>query len=77
MSARTAGQIALITAGAAVTGFIGYAFYFDYQRRHNPAFRKNLKKQARKIKAEAEAKEAVQKANNTAVRLGLYPSLAR
>lgn len=37
-----AGQIALITAGAAVTGVLGYALYFDYMRRNSPEFRKGL-----------------------------------
>jgi import receptor subunit TOM20 len=38
-----AGQVALITAGAAVTGVLGYALYFDYMRRNSPAFRKGLR----------------------------------
>lgn len=39
-----ASQIALISAGAAVTGVLGYAVYFDYMRRNSPEFRKGLSK---------------------------------
>lgn len=38
-----AGQVALITAGAAVTSVVGYALYFDYMRRNSPTFRKGLR----------------------------------
>jgi import receptor subunit TOM20 len=43
MSARSATQIALLTAATAVTGLVGYAVYFDYMRRNNPEFRKNIR----------------------------------
>lgn len=42
MSGRTAAQVAGITALTAVTGLLGYAIYFDYQRRNNPEFRKGI-----------------------------------
>ena len=47
------------TVGTAVTGFLAYAFYFDYRRRHDPGFRKALKRQSRKTAkaAKAEAEE--------------------
>lgn len=38
-----AGQVALLTAGAAVTGVLGYAVYFDYMRRNSATFRKGLR----------------------------------
>lgn len=41
--ARTAGQIALITAGTLATGALGYAIYFDYMRRNSPEFRRSLR----------------------------------
>jgi import receptor subunit TOM20 len=44
MSARSATQIVLLTAATAVTGLVGYAVYFDYMRRNNPDFRKNIRK---------------------------------
>ena len=42
MASRSTTQIALLATAAAVTGVVGYAVYFDYQRRHNPEFRKGL-----------------------------------
>lgn len=41
--AQTAGRIALLTAGAVATGFVGYAIYFDYMRRNSPDFRRSLR----------------------------------
>lgn len=35
-------RIAAVTAGVAALGFVSYALYFDYRRRHDPVFRKNL-----------------------------------
>jgi hypothetical protein len=44
MSQRSsAGQIALLTTGVIVTGFLGYAVYFDYQRRNSASFRKGIR----------------------------------
>ncbi|CAO3703867.1 unnamed protein product [Rhizopus stolonifer] len=34
--------IALITTGSIVTAGLGYILYFDYKRRNNPTFRKQL-----------------------------------
>ncbi|KAL8902822.1 MAG: hypothetical protein Q9171_007592 [Xanthocarpia ochracea] len=57
--------IALATLGALTTGLLVYAAYFDHKRRTDPEFRKNLKREARRIakaaKEEAEAKGANQK----------------
>jgi import receptor subunit TOM20 len=73
--------IVAATVGTVATGFIGvfficsfeaqlimliaYAFYFDYKRRNDPQFRKQLKKeskrQARAAKEEAEAQTVQQR----------------
>lgn len=60
--ARTAGQIALITAGTLATGALGYAIYFDYMRRNSPEFRRSLRKQAEKVQAEEKRRTEVLKA---------------
>jgi import receptor subunit TOM20 len=36
-------QIVGVSVGAAALSVVGYAVYFDYQRRHNPAFRRSLR----------------------------------
>ncbi|EOD43562.1 Protein import receptor MAS20-related protein [Neofusicoccum parvum] len=57
--------VVLASVGVAVTGFVAYAFYFDYKRRNDVEFRKALKreskKQARAAKEEAEAGQAQQR----------------
>ncbi|GFZ52104.1 hypothetical protein JCM24511_09877 [Saitozyma sp. JCM 24511] len=65
MSARSATQIALLTAATAVTGLVGYAVYFDYMRRNNPEFRKNIRKQHKKLAAEAETRAKEERERNT------------
>jgi hypothetical protein len=40
------GQIALITAGTAAAGLLGYCVYFDYMRRNSSEFRKGLREYA-------------------------------
>ncbi|CZS88771.1 probable mitochondrial import receptor subunit tom-20 [Rhynchosporium agropyri] len=51
--------IVATTVGTLATGFVAYAVYFDYKRRNDPQFRKQLKKeskrQAKVAKEEAEA----------------------
>lgn len=50
----------IITASVAAlaTGFVAYAVYFDYQRRADPNFRRNLRKNERKQhRAEKDAAE--------------------
>ncbi|KUJ16381.1 mitochondrial import receptor subunit tom-20 [Mollisia scopiformis] len=51
--------IVAATIGTVATGFLAYAVYFDYKRRNDPQFRKQLKKeskrQAKAAKEEAEA----------------------
>jgi len=50
--------IVSISVGTVVTGLVAYAVYFDYRRRNDPEFRKQLKResrrQARIAKEEAE-----------------------
>ncbi|KAI8956228.1 hypothetical protein F4801DRAFT_6178 [Xylaria longipes] len=50
--------IATISAATAVTGLLAYALYFDHQRRADPDFRKNLRREERR-QARAEKEEAV------------------
>ncbi|KAI1422410.1 mitochondrial import receptor subunit tom-20 [Xylaria sp. FL1777] len=50
--------IATISVATAATGLLAYALYFDYQRRANPDFRKNLRREERR-QARAEKEEAV------------------
>ena len=54
--------VILATAGTLAAGAIAYAAYFDYRRRSDPEFRKNLKKQHKKVQKakEEEGKAAEQ-----------------
>lgn len=52
--------IALTTAGVLATGALAYAFYFDYRRRNDSEFRRNLKRQHKKV---AKSNEAAAKAS--------------
>ncbi|WVQ68543.1 hypothetical protein V866_000132 [Kwoniella sp. B9012] len=65
MSASTPIRIAGATAAVALTGFLGYAVYFDYMRRHSPEFRKGLKKQHKKLAVAAEAQSKAEKERNS------------
>jgi mitochondrial import receptor subunit TOM20 len=57
--------IAALTVGTVLTGFVGYAIYFDHRRRTDPEFRKALKRESKKqqkeAKQQAEAAGAQQK----------------
>ncbi|ORZ21253.1 MAS20 protein import receptor-domain-containing protein [Absidia repens] len=55
-------QVALIAAGVAVTAGVGYLIYFDQKRRSDPSFRKQLKKERKKVakKEKVEKEEAEQ-----------------
>lgn len=57
--------IAAISVGTIATGFLAYAIYFDHKRRNDPEFRKQLKRESKRIqraaKEEAEAHGAEQK----------------
>ncbi|KAI2637198.1 mitochondrial import receptor subunit tom-20 [Hypomontagnella submonticulosa] len=50
--------IVSISAATAATGLLAYAIYFDYQRRADPNFRRNLRREERR-QARAEKEEAV------------------
>ncbi|TRX98723.1 hypothetical protein FHL15_000065 [Xylaria flabelliformis] len=50
--------IATISVATAATGLLAYALYFDHQRRANPDFRKNLRREERR-QARVEKEEAV------------------
>lgn len=74
--------IVAASVGTVATGLIAYAVYFDYKRRNDPNFRKELKKQskrqARVAKEEAEAntvrqREAIKAAVEEAKQEG-FPS---
>ncbi|CAL9736632.1 mitochondrial import receptor subunit Tom20p [Monosporozyma servazzii] len=47
-------RVLTLSSVAAVLGATGYAFWFDYQRRNNAEFRKNLKQRVKKQKKQAE-----------------------
>jgi import receptor subunit TOM20 len=61
LTARPATIVAL-AAGAAVASLAAYAVYFDHRRRHDPEFRRALRREARKHekqqKADAEKQAA-------------------
>lgn len=44
-----------ITTGAVLLGAASYLFYFDYQRRHSPEFRRSLRQKSKKYSQEKEA----------------------
>lgn len=48
------------TAATALTAFTAYAIYFDYKRRHDVAFRRNLKKESKRQAKEAKEAEGAQ-----------------
>ncbi|KAI1491476.1 mitochondrial import receptor subunit tom-20 [Biscogniauxia mediterranea] len=50
--------IATISAATVATGLLAYAVYFDHQRRANPNFRRNLRREERR-KARAEKEESI------------------
>lgn len=58
MTTVSASTIAFATVGTIATGCLAYAVYFDYKRRHDPVFRKALKRESKKeakvAKVEAE-----------------------
>ncbi|KAI3332095.1 mitochondrial import receptor subunit tom-20 [Xylariaceae sp. AK1471] len=52
------GTLATISVATVATGLLAYAAYFDYQRRADPNFRKNLRREERR-QARAAKEEAV------------------
>ncbi|GAA6002872.1 hypothetical protein JCM10207_001876 [Rhodosporidiobolus poonsookiae] len=55
----TAGKIALATTGVLAAATVGYAVYFDYQRRNNPVFRKKLLREHKKLDKKIKVQEEV------------------
>ncbi|KAF7324612.1 SET domain-containing protein [Mycena kentingensis (nom. inval.)] len=56
---------ALTVAGLTVCGLIAYAVYFDYKRRNDTAFRKQLRKEKKRVdKSLAESREALAAASS-------------
>ncbi|KAI1007773.1 hypothetical protein K3495_g455 [Podosphaera aphanis] len=57
--------IVATTIGTLATGILAYAVYFDYKRRNDPQFRKQLKRDLKKLarvaKEEAEARSVQQR----------------
>ncbi|KAG0668016.1 hypothetical protein C6P45_005152 [Maudiozyma exigua] len=53
-------KIFTVTTALAAISAVGYAIYFDYQRRNNPEFRHNVKKRIRK------QQKKLEKANHSA-----------
>ncbi|KAJ9117558.1 hypothetical protein QFC22_004408 [Naganishia vaughanmartiniae] len=60
-------QIALTGLAVVATGVVGYAAWFDYKRRNDPVFRKNLKREHKKVHASAAKEEKLRKVKNTAL----------
>jgi len=56
-SLRTS-TVAAISAGAILTGILGYSIYFDHRRRTDPEFRRALKRDVKRQAKAAKAKEA-------------------
>lgn len=52
--------IAAISVGTVVTGFLAYAVYFDHKRRNDPDFRKQLKRESKRIQRAAKEQEEAQ-----------------
>jgi mitochondrial import receptor subunit TOM20 len=61
--------IALASAGILATGAIAYAIYFDHRRRSDPAFRRELRKQHKKLtRASEESARAAEVAQKERIR---------
>jgi import receptor subunit TOM20 len=52
--------IAAISVGTVVTGFVAYAAYFDYKRRNDAEFRKQLKRESKRTQRAAKEQEQAQ-----------------
>ena len=64
MSLTTArpATIAAIAAGAALASLAAYAVYFDHRRRHDPEFRRALRREARRHEKQQRADDEKQAA---------------
>lgn len=61
--------IAVATAGVLATGAFVYALYFDHKRRSDPEFRKNLKRQHKKVqKVTEESEKAAERSQKEKIR---------
>lgn len=64
------------TIAIAAAGILGYAFYFDYNRRNSPAFRKALKKRSIQVeKEDAKAKTEARKHIESSIKKALFADL--
>jgi import receptor subunit TOM20 len=52
--------VAAISVGTIVTGFVAYAAYFDYKRRNDVEFRKQLKRESKRTQRAAKEQEEAQ-----------------
>lgn len=66
MSSLKPSTIFFGTTAAIATAALGYAVYFDYQRRHNPAFRRALDRERLKVAKAAKADAARQRTASAA-----------
>lgn len=53
-------QVLTITAGTLLAAGVGYAVYFDHKRRHDPKFRKQLKKDSKRTSKAAKRQKQVE-----------------
>ena len=61
--------IALATTGALLSASVAYALYFDHRRRSDPNFRRELKKQHKKIsKLDAESQKAAEQSQKDRIK---------
>lgn len=68
----------LTFASIAAAGVLGYAIYFDYNRRNSPEFRKQLRKRrVHQEKEQAKAQEESRKSKMLAVKTALLEDLAQ
>lgn len=64
------------TIAIAAAGILGYAVYFDYNRRNSPAFRKALKKRSIQVeKEDAKAKTEARKNIEASIKKALFADL--
>lgn len=68
----TPGIVVGAVATTAAVGLVGYAAWFDYERRHNPEFRKKLLKEQHKQRKVAEvSNRRAQASQQDALRSGI------
>jgi import receptor subunit TOM20 len=81
--AMRASTVLSVTGVTLVTGFLGYAVYFDYKRRNDPAFRTKLRKDKKRTSKELkraeqnkkkQVEEAIQRTVEELSKPGALPS---